>query len=437
MTTVRESAVADRLSAAAYKRLRESSGDLCAYTGCARPVTLEEHGAARELREAAYVVSESCQGPRWRVPADTDERRSSLNHVLLCREHRTIVDSAPRVYSVGVLVKMKLDHEARFGRDWADRLPFPVAEEEVRLAALAVVGVPAAVYTASALKEDFPSTCRAILHRGYRPGRDDLTPFLHLKQRIWAFHDLSRPDGPFAKVVQRNTTIKQDAREMWSSVGGQRQYRRLLDKVLNLHLIGRGLEWDKERDRYWFPPEDGGQRVAEVQTRSGDRQRRFVAYEQKHPTGALRGLWRHWALECRFAPVGDGWALTTRPTYQWTWDGSTPLDVGLMSRSTERKLGGVYHAQYLDQVAFWQSWLTRGRAELVSPVAHAALVVSAEAPATTIVWPAIGDRMFTPLGPSESNLQTLLEYQQALDLDPDEILVDLPDPELAGVGGPR
>jgi hypothetical protein len=427
--------MAEGLSAAGYKRLCELSGNRCAYPGCPRPVTSEEHGVARETREAAYIVSETRQGPRWRSEIDDEERRGILNHVLLCDEHHRTVDGDPRIFSVGVLVKMKSDHEATIGRQSPDQPRFPIAEEEVRLAALPVVGVPAMVYAANALKEDFSSTCRSILHRGYRPGRSDLTPFLHLKHRIWAFHDLSRPDGPFAKVVQRNTTTRQDAREMWSTEDGHRRYVRLLDKVLNLYLIERGLEWDRERDRYWFPADtDGRHRLEEVRTTTGQLRRRVVADEQKYRSGAATGPWRHWALECRFESVGDSWALTTRPVYQWTSDGSTPLDVSSVSNRGSRELNLVYHAQYLDQVAFWQSWLTRGRRRLVSQIAHASLVLSAEAPSTKVVWPAIGDDMVTPSEVSEEELQRLLDYQKALDLEPHELYLDAPDPEPTTVG---
>jgi hypothetical protein len=427
--------MAEALSAAAYQRFCELSGNRCAYPGCRRTVTSEEHGAAREMREAADIVSERRQGPRWRAEGDDEERRGVLNHVLLCEAHHRIVDGDPRAHSVGVLAKMKSDREARVARQSPNQFPIPVAEEEVRLAALPVVGVPAAVYTANALKEDFSSTCRSILHRGYRPGRSDLTPFLHLKSRIWAFHDLSRPDGPFAKVVQRNTTTRQGAREMWSTEDGRRRYVRLLEKVLNLSLTGRGLEWDRERDRYWFPAEgDGRHRLAEVRTTGGQVRTRVVAHEQRYRSGSARGPWRHWALECRFECVGGSWALTTRPAYQWTSDGSTPLDVTSVSTRASRELNLLFHAQYLDQVSFWQSWLTRGRQRLVSQIAHASLVLSAEAPSTTVVWPEIGDEMFTPSDVSDEERQRLLDYQRALDLEPHELLLDAPDPDPTAVG---
>jgi len=427
--------VPELLSAAGYAQLCELSGNRCAYPGCERPVSTEEHGAARHTREAAYILSEIRQGPRWRSEIDEEERRGALNHVLLCGEHHRIVDGDLRVYSVGVLTKMKSDHESAIAGGPLNRPEFPIAEEEVRLAALPVVGVPAMVYAANALKEDFSSTCRAILHRGYRPGRSDLTPVLQMKKRIWAFHDLSRPDGPFAKVVQRNTTTRQEARAMWSTDDGRRRYVRLLEKVLHLHLTERGLEFDRERDCYWFPAEtDGGQRVAEVRSGTGQQRTRLVAYEQKCRSESFAGPWRHWALECQFESVGSGWALATRPAYQWTSDGSTPLDVESVSRRVSRELNLVYHAQYLDQVAFWQSWLTRGRPRLVSQIANASLVLSAEAPATTVAWPAIGDDPFSVAGLNAEEAAAVLEYQRALDLEPDDLTPVAPDPEPSAVG---
>jgi hypothetical protein len=432
----RAARVPELLSAAGYAALCELSGHRCAYPGCGRPVSTAEHGAARHTREAAYIFSEIRQGPRGRYAMDqVVERRGALDHVLLCAEHHRVVDGDLRVYSVGVLAKMKSDHESAIAGEPSSPPGFAIAEEEVRLAVLPVVGVPALVYAADALKEDFSSTCRAILHRGYVPGRSDLTPFLQMRRRIWAFHDLSRPDGPFAKVVQRNSTTRQEARAMWSTDDGRRRYVRLLEKVLHLHLTERGLEWDRERDRYWFPAEaDGGHRVAEVRSGTGQPRTRLVAYEQKYRSANARGPWRHWALECRFESVGGGWALATRPAYQWTSDGSTPLDVGSVSPRASRELNLVYHAQYLDQVSFWQSWLTRGRPRLVSQIANASLVLSARAPATTVAWPAIGDDPFSPAGLSAEDAVAALQYRRDLDLEPDELFADEPDPDPSTVG---
>jgi len=427
--------MAEQLSDAGYRQLCELSGNTCAYPGCEFVVTSKEHGLARTRRDAARIVSEARQGPRWRSEVANEERRNLLNHMLLCEEHHTMVDSNLRIYSVGVLVKMKSDHEALVVNQPPGQHRIPIAEEQVRLAVLPVVGVPAAVYAANALKEDFSSTCRAILHRGQRPGRSDLTPFLHVNGKIWAFHDLSRSDGPFAKVVQRNSTTRHEARDMWSTQDGHRRYVHLLDKVLNLDLVQRGLEWDKQSDRYWFPAEAGGRpRLAEVRNETGGLRERVVAHEQIFQSGPPSGLWRHWALECRFESVGDSWALSTRPTYQWTSDGSTPLNVALASGKVSRKLDVIYHAQYLDQVVFWQNWLTRGQPLLVSQIANASLVLSAEAPTTTVVWPTIGDRVFRPSGADEEELQALLEYQKALDLQPDELFSTEPDLVLTTVG---
>jgi hypothetical protein len=432
---IRAGRVPELLSAAGYARLCELSGNRCAYPGCGRPVSTAEHGAARHAREAAYIFAEVRQGPRWRSECDEEERRGALNHVLLCGEHHRIVDGDLRIYSVGVLAKMKSDHESAMAGGPLNPPSVAIAEEEVRLTALPVVGVPAMVYAADALKEDFSSTCRAILHRGYRPGRSDLTPFLQMKRRIWAFHDLSRPDGPFSKVVQRNTTTSEEARAMWSTDDGRRRYVRLLEKVLHLHLVERGLEWDRERRRYWFPAEvGGGHRVTEVRSRSGQPRTRLVAYEQQCRSAPASGPWRHWALECQFERVGSGWALTIRPAYQWTTDGSTPLDVASVSRRVSRELNFVHHAQYLDQVSFWHSWLTRGRPRLVSQIAGASLVLSADAPATTVAWPAIGDDAFSVSGLNAEDAIAVLDYQRVLDLELDELYGVEPDPEPSSVG---
>jgi hypothetical protein len=422
----------DRLSSAGYKRLYALSRNECAFRDCTRPVTVEHHGTPVTTSEAAHIVAKSRQGPRGRVEIADDERRGVLNHLLFCDEHHKIVDASPRVYSVGVLQKMKADHEAKMARRAPSQPELPTTSEDVRITALPVVGLPAQVYSARALKPDFISTVRSLSRPSRRDAREESIPFLHDRDgTIWAFHDLSRRDGPFSRVVRRDSTESHPAREVWATEDGHRRYVRLLKQTLGLHVQGRGLEWDKRHKRYWFPADtDGAERAVRVPTKRGQNRSRPVAYEQRYRSDEGKGAWCHWALEWRFEHVAeDSWVLATRPAYQWTTDGSTLLDPDLIGRKAAQKMAHVYNVQYFDQVHFWQTWLTEGKPRLVLPVGHASLVISSEAPLTSITWPTIGDETFTPTGPADDDLLTYLDYQGVLDIDPDDLYVEEPDPE--------
>ena len=267
--------MSDRLSSAGYKRLYALSGNECAFPGCPRPVTVEDSGSPITTSEAAHIVAKSRQGPRGRVEIEDPDRRSVLNHVLFCDEHHKIVDANPRVYSVGVLQKMKADHEARVARTSSGPAtpPLLMAHEDVRITALPVVGLPARVYSAKALQSDFPSTVRGLRRRQRRDRRSEVTPFF-LDDRLWAFHDLSRADGPFSNVVKRNSTTSVAATDLWEDDDGRRVYVRLLNQALSLHLQSRGLAWDKKHKRFWFSAQGGQQQSVRVQTKTGQNRRR-------------------------------------------------------------------------------------------------------------------------------------------------------------------
>lgn len=422
--------MSDRLSSAAYKRLYALSGNECAFPGCTRPVTVEDHGTPVTTSEAAHIVARSRQGPRGRVVIEDDERRSILNHLLFCDEDHKIVDAKPRVYSVGVLRKMKTDHAAKVARKPPAQPELPMTNEDVRITALPVVGLPARLYSATPLKTDFLEIVRGLRHRRRRDARNEVTPFV-LEDKVWAFHDLSSPEGPFARVVRRDSATSDPANAVWSTDDGHRRYVRLLNQSLTLHLQSRGLEWDKKHNRFWFGASDGKERSVRVPTKTGQNRERLVAFEQRYrSSGEGKGIWCHWALECRFEHVApDAWVLATRPAYQWTTDGSTLLDPDLIGKKAAQKMAHVYNAQYFDQVHFWQTWMTEGAPRLVVPMGHASLIVSAESPSASVNWPEIGDDAFIPATGTDDDLLTLLHYQSALDLDPEELYVEEPDPE--------
>lgn len=423
--------MSERLSTAGYKRLYALSGNHCAFDGCNNPVTVEENGVAVTTSEAAHIVGKSRQGPRGRSPIGDDERRSVMNHVLFCDFHHKLVDHNLRIYSTGVLQKMKFDHEAREAGRPPSAPYTDCIEESVALTGLPVVGLPSSVYVAKALKQDFTATLGMMRPLKRRDGRKELTPFVqNFDNRVCAFHDLSQRHGPFAQAVRRDSTERLDALEMWSNDDGRRQYVRLLNQLFSLHLRDRGLAWDKAHKRYWFAAADGQERFVVVPTKTGANRKRLVAYEQKYRSGDTKGVWCHWALEWSFEQVGrQNWILATRPVSQWTTDGKALLDPDRVGRKAAKRMAHIYNAQYFDQVHFWHEWLTQSQPRLVVPAGHASLVVAGERPNTNVSWPEIGDTTFDPVGPAEENLLTILDYQTALEIDPEELYVEEPDPD--------
>lgn len=421
----------DRLTRPGYNRLYALSGNECAFPDCTDPVTIEDNGEPVTTSEAAHIVARSRQGPRGRAEVGDNERRRVLNHILFCDLHHKLVDARPRVYSVGVLRKMKEDHEGRVGRRDADEQSLQIVDETVLLTAMPLVQLPGAMFRADALHEDFAKTLRLMRRPRRRDGLAEVSPFrLARGGELWAFHDLARKDGPFSRAVQRNSTTHLSATDVWADGDLRRIYVQLLNQALQLHLVGRGLSWDARHKRFWFAAPAGATHSEQVATKTGQNRRRDVAYEQRYRTGDAKGVWCHWALQARFVQVSAAsWTLAVRPGWQWTTDGMTPLDPDLVGRKAARKMAHVYNAQYYDQVHFWLTWLTQGTPRLLLHVGEAVVVAEAEAPSTTVSWPAIGDKMFYPAGPAEDDLFTMMEYERTLDFDPEDLYAEEPDPE--------
>lgn len=423
--------MSDRLNSAGYKRLYALSGNECAFLDCTNPVTVEANGEPVTTSEAAHIVGKSRQGPRGRVPIEDAERRSILNHVLFCDPHHKIVDAQPRVYSVGVLRKIKEDHERKVARKPPGPPEYDVSVEEVRLTALPIVGLPAAVYRADAIDNDFGRTVRRLRRRRRRnDGQPDHTPFVLHDGQVWAFHNLFRDDGPFANAVIRQSSRREPAEDVWADGDLRRLYVRLLNQVLRFHLEDRGLTWDKRHNRYWFAAPDGEPRRAQVATKSGQGRQREVAYEQRRKTGEGKGVWCHWAFRPHFVQVSAcEWVLSLRAAYQWTTDGMTPLDPDRVTRKASQKMAHIYNEQYFDQIIFWRNWLTQDSPRLLVPVGEAALVAEADPLTTDVRWPTIGDKQFDPADAASDDLLTLLAYQEAVEIDPDDLYAEEPDPE--------
>jgi hypothetical protein len=90
------------------KRLFAVSGNQCAFTSCLLPVS-ENSGTV--TGEVAHIKASSVKGPRYDANQTEEERNNYKNLILLCSRHHTIIDSEVEKYTVGILTKMKKEHE--------------------------------------------------------------------------------------------------------------------------------------------------------------------------------------------------------------------------------------------------------------------------------------------------------------------------------------
>ena len=375
-------------------RLFALSGNQCAFPGCSNQVTLHEDDERPvTVGQRAHVIAVGRQGPRSEAAGPMDHLDSVENLILLCHECHTRIDQNPRIYSVAVLTKYKLDHEAKV----AHRTPEPpveVHEESVDVSILPVSALPDRIYIAPARFR----TTEEIGERLARPrGREEVFPFVLQGGDVWSFNDLSNPRGPFSKTVDATKSQERSATDVRAEQPSM--YIWLLNAMLRRALRRRGVGHDRDHDRYYFLPDhETVTRLVTAKTKLGRTQnQKKVVRQQGERSGKLRDIWWHLAASLRFEEFApDQWGLTLRPEYHLTSDGRTPLDPRRVGPKVTRQKSRMYNESYFDAVHFLRYFLMDGRSRMVIRAGGQVIVVGAEFPQVKARWAAIHDKSFEP-----------------------------------------
>ena len=108
------------ISEKSIKLLWSNAAGRCSFAGCNERLTVEQvdHSAPYTLGEMAHIKGRNKGSNRY-DEAQTDQQRDIYeNLILLCPNHHTLIDKPEneKVYTVDVLMKMKIDHEASISR---------------------------------------------------------------------------------------------------------------------------------------------------------------------------------------------------------------------------------------------------------------------------------------------------------------------------------
>ncbi len=99
----------------AIKLLWANAAGRCSFTDCEERLTIEQaaHVAPYTLGEMAHIKGEKAGSNRHNESQTNEERNGYENLILLCPNHHTLIDKPENeeVYSVDVLLKMKIMHE--------------------------------------------------------------------------------------------------------------------------------------------------------------------------------------------------------------------------------------------------------------------------------------------------------------------------------------
>jgi hypothetical protein len=404
------------------------SGNVCAYPGCDR--RLVEPGTEADdpavLGEMAHIVGEKRRGPRGADKMPPSERNRHTNLVLLCGDHHKVVDSQPNTYSVPVLRQMKSDHEARIAAGNGRRAPgrpsraLPGvdsgARETIHSTLLPVTHLPAAVFAAPcAIPESRFEEVRDLIV--YPPRREELVPFTLREGKLFAFQDLRREDGPFARAVDPSDAEVLRATDLWENPEGRRRYVNLMNRSLFKYAARFGVRYDRTHRRFYFPAQEGGQeRTVRYKSLAGRRTRRQVAWRPKRKkTGEGRDFWWHLAAGLKFHQFSERqWCLSIRPERHLTEDGETPLPPVRIGRRVTRLKARMYNDLYLNEVNFWREYLSGGLPRFYLDFGEQSAVVEARLLTVYVRWPGIpGDEKPFENQRYEEDLFTLADLEEA------------------------
>lgn len=349
------------------RRLCLRSGGRCAFPGCRRILAVDapQDEAVVVLGEMAHIVADSGQGPRADPNMPREDRDKYENLILLCNVHHQLVDSAPETYTVPRLHAMKDDHERWVEEQLGEcspqeALPRRTLVESVLYSnVLPVEVLPRRVFGVSCDLE--PREVRARMGP-LRKG--EAAPYIVKERKVWAFQDPRLSDNPFANLAQGVSVDSCSVEEWWDDDARIRWFVELLNRTLHKITGRRGLRFDHEHRRYYFPPLQPGKPRTETfkPLHAGVSSRDVVWEPTRKSTGQGRGFWIHRAISLRFVRSGSReWCLALRPEFRVTADGEQPLPSQIIGRRVTRKMARMFNNQFLAEVHFWREYLGQGR----------------------------------------------------------------------------
>jgi len=408
------------------KALCALSGGVCAFPGCGRslmePCTKDDDAAF--LGEVAHIVADSRQGPRGNSPLSDEDRDKHPNLILLCGDHHKIIDSQPTTYSVSVLRQMKIDHEGRVRKATQPDAPpptVPTQREKILSSLLSVTYLPDAVFEARCGYGDRQDGL-VKEHLVYPSDKTELVRFLVRGKKLYTFHDLRHPDGPFQSVIDLDSVHKTPSKRFWATAEGHRRFITLLNRAMYKHTAMKDIRFDPVHRRYYFPVlEKGKERELSYRPLNKTTETRKVAWEPKtKATGKSKGYWCHLAAGLRFHRMGDNqWCLSIRPERHLTVDGETPLPPERIGRRVTRMKASMFNDKYLSEVNFWRDVLSDGQPRFSLNFGNQTMVLSTEFISFDVTSPGIpGDEMPFKNQTYEEDLFTMAELRSHKDGQP-------------------
>lgn len=405
------------------KSLIALSGGVCAFPRCDKRLVTAgtDIDSAVFLGEMAHIVADSRQGPRGDSDLSDDERDRHTNLLLLCGDHHKTIDSQPLTFSVPVLRRMKQDHESRIQRSTGvvSTLPVRRMEREVIHSSLfSVTHLPAAVFAAPcALHDGQDDLVKQRLH--FPESGSEMVRFILREGRLFSFHNLRNPDGPFRDVIQPKLVETIRAEQWWDDPEGHRRYLSLLNRGLYKFAARKRVRFDPAHKRFFFDALMAGKPRQEYYrplNAKGRSKRNVVWQPTSKATGEARGFWWHLAASLSLQRVGTRqWCFAIRPERHLTSDGVTPLPPRQIGRRVTSKKARMWNDLYLGEVNFWRDYLSDGRPTIVLNFGDQSAIIGTTMLTFEVNWPGIpGDSKPFSNQTYDQDLFSNAEYEEAL-----------------------
>ncbi|QDV56252.1 hypothetical protein [Rosistilla oblonga] len=404
------------------KTLFAHSGNQCAYPKCKQrlvePAT--KHDGAAVIGKIAHIIADSHDGPRGRVAISDDDKNLHPNLVLLCGNHHDLVDAQPNTFSVQVLRQMKADHELNVQRAlFADDGPEKptLTNEVIHSSLLPITHLPDAMFSAPCKFSDqeYDHVFDRIV---YPDNRDELVRFVLREGKLFTFHNLNNPQGPFSKVVDRKQVQPLEALKVWDDPELRRRYVTLLNRGLNRFTSLLGMRFDRDHYRYYFEAKEKEKpRKVSYRPLNAKRTSRDVVWQpKKRATNEARNYWFHLAVGLKFHQMdADQWVLSLRPERRITTDTVTSIESTIIGSRVTRRKARMWNDIYLSEINFWRDYLSGGTPRIVLNFGDQSAVIEATLTAFDVEWPGIpGDDKSFKNQTYEEDLFTQLDFDNAV-----------------------
>lgn len=378
------------------RKLWARSGNRCAFSDCRRELVMRPGGSGEliVLGHAAHIIGASDQGPRGATQMSRSERNSYDNLIFLCNIHHQIVDAQPELYTPERLRAMKEAHEewvrTRLGSDGdVVVLDPPYVADEIYSTLLPVTQMPKFVYGADCRFR----TVQEVRARLGPLRQGEMAPFILRGNKVYAFQQLTAPKNPFVEVIEGD--VEKVRIEQWALHPDHSKWLvELLNRTLNKLTGRRGLDWDKDHHRYFFPMVEPAEPV-EISYRplnTSIATRKVVWQPITKATGAPKKHWLHSAVSLRFFRASQrSWFLSLRPELRVTTDGVAAYPSKAVGARITKKKSRLFNYDLLGEAQFWRGYLSGGRPRIVLPFGTKTqkIVISTDLMSAQISWPGI------------------------------------------------